>query len=170
MSVRPLVFAAALLGLASPLAAKTLAYEDNKLNFKSCSGTNVSARWVGGDIALSEPGKSPTDPAPSAEFMTWDGACATFAWGSDIGALVIKQGDKPQPSQIVRFVSWDGSKWAAARTGAGFFLARVADKDAADPAASMKAAGEWLSKNNKLGVPAADILAEALQAGDKTTN
>lgn len=170
MSFRALVVTTALIGLASPLAAKTLAYEDNKLNFKSCSGANVSARWVGGDIALSEPGKSPGDPAPSAEFMTWDGACATFAWGSDIGALVIKQGETSDPGQIVRFVSWDGSKWAAARTGAGFFLARIADKETADPAAHMKSAGEWLSKNNKLGVPAADILAEALQTGGNTAN
>lgn len=170
MPIRSMVFAAAVLGLAAPAAAKTLAYEDNKLNFKGCKGENVSARWVGAKLSLSEAGKSPGDPAPAAEFQTWDGSCATFAWGADIGALVIKQGEAALSEQIVRFVAWDGARWAATRTGSGFFLARIADKDHADPAAAMKPAGEWLAKNNKLGVPAADILAEALQGSPKDTN
>ena len=46
---------------ASPLAAKTLAYEDNKLNFKDCAGADVTARWTGGDLTLSQAGKSPGD-------------------------------------------------------------------------------------------------------------
>lgn len=170
MLARPLAFAAALVGLSSALEAKTLAYEDNKLNFRSCSGAHVTARWVGANLSLSEAGKSPGDPAPTTEFQTWDGQCASFAWDADVGALVIKKGDTALSDRFVRFVSWDGARWAAMRTGAGFFLVRIADKDAADPAAGMKAAGEWLAKNNTLGVPAADVLAEALQDGEKGAN
>jgi hypothetical protein len=170
MLARPLAFAAALLGLSSALEAKTLAYEDNKLNFKSCSGAHVTARWVGSNLSLSEAGKSPGDPAPTAAFQTWDGRCASFAWDTAAGALVIKDGDTALSDRFLRVVSWDGARWAALRTGAGFFLIRIADKDAADPAAGMKPAGEWLAKNNKLGVPAADILARALQGGEKVVN
>ncbi len=162
MTCRMLVLAAALIGAATPLAAKTLAYEDNKLNFKTCNGENVSARWVGANLSLSQPGKSPGDPSASAEFMTWDGGCATFQWDGNTGALVIKQGGEAKPGDIVHFVAWDGARWSAARTGAGFFLARIADKDDPAPEAHMKAAGDWLAKNNKLGVPAADTLAKSL--------
>jgi hypothetical protein len=161
MTRRILVLATTLLA-ASPAAAKTLAYEDNKLNFKTCNGDNVSARWVGGNLSLSQAGKSPGDPVPSVEFQTWDGGCATFQWNADSGALVIKQGDTPQAGSFLQFVAWDGARWAATRTGAGFYLARIADKDDADPKSRMKAAGEWVGKNNKLGVPAADLLAKGL--------
>lgn len=162
MTFRTLILAAALIGGSSPLAAKTLAYEDNKLNFKTCKGENVSARWVGAKLSLSQPGKSPGDPAASAEFMTWDGGCATFEWDANTGALVIKQSDGAKAGDIVHFVAWDGARWSAARTGAGFYLARIADKDEAYPKSRMKAAGDWLAKNNKLGVPAADGLAKGL--------
>lgn len=147
---------------ASPLQAKTLAYEDNKLNFKNCAGEDVSARWKGGDLTLSRAGKSPGEPQMSVAFQTWDGACASFGWDANAGSLVIKQGGESQPGHIVRFVAWDGTRWAATRTGGGFYLARIADKDEADPQSRMKAAGEWVAKNNKLGVPAADVLAEGL--------
>jgi hypothetical protein len=161
MTRRMLVLLAALT-TTSPLNAKTLAYEDNKLNFKSCTGENVSARWFGGSLSLSQPGKSPGDPTPSAQFQTWDGGCATFQWDAATGALVIKQGETAEPGQIVRFVAWDGARWAATRTGGGFYLAKIADKDEQDPKSRMKAAGDWLAKNNILGVPAADLLAEGL--------
>lgn len=161
MTRRMLVLLTAL-AVSSPLHAKTLAYEDNKLNFKSCKGENVSARWFGGNLSLSEPGKSPGDPMASAQFQTWDGACATFQWDAAVGALVIKQDGKTEPGQIVRFVAWDGARWAATRTGAGFYLAKIAEKDEQDPKSRMKAAGDWLAKNNTLGVPAADLLAEGL--------
>lgn len=155
-----LVLSAAL--AAGPAAAKTLAYEDNKLNFKTCKGEDVSARWVKGEISLSQAGKSPGDPVPAAEFLTWDGSCAAFQWDGEIGRLKIIRNGEAQPERIIRFVAWDGSRWAAARTGGGFYLARIADKDDPDPKARMKAAGAWVAKNNKLGVPAADVLAEAL--------
>jgi hypothetical protein len=152
----------AALAAASPLNAKTLAYEDNKLNFKSCSGENVSARWVGGNLSLSLPGKSPGDPTASVQFQAWDGGCSTFQWDAATGALAIEQDGKAEPGDFLRFVAWDGARWAAMRTGAGFYLAKIADKDEQDPKSRMKAAGDWLAKNNILGVPAADQLAEGL--------
>jgi hypothetical protein len=161
---RPLFAFAASLLAASPAAAKTVAYEDNKLNFKSCDGANVSARWFGADLALSTAGKSPTDPAPQAKFLTWDGQCGTFKWNADIGALEVRVGDKTLPGKIVNFVAWDGSRWSAARTGGGFYVAKIADAGAADPKNRMKAAGEWVARNNKLGVIAAEVLAEELTA------
>lgn len=161
MTRRIAVLAAALIA-AAPLQAKTLAYEDNKLNFKNCAGEDVSARWKGADLTLSQAGKSPGDPVSSVEFQTWDGACATFGWDANAGALFIKQGDQVRTANALHFVAWDGARWAAARTGAGFYLARIADKDDAAPKSRMKAAGEWVAKNNALGVPAADLLAKAL--------
>jgi hypothetical protein len=162
MTRRILIVAASLLSAAAPASAKTVAYEDNKLNFKSCEGENVTARWFGGDLSLSQAGKSPGDPAPSAKFMTWDGKCGSFQWNADVGALVVKLGEEKLPGKILNFVAWDGSRWSAARTGGGFYVARIADPGEADPKALMKAAGEWVAKNNKLGVMAADVLAEEL--------
>jgi hypothetical protein len=162
MNRRMLILAASLLSASSPVAAKTVAYEDNKLNFKSCEQENVTARWFGGDVSLSQAGKSPGDPAPSAKFLTWDGKCGSFQWNADIGALEVKVGDEKLPGKILNFVAWDGSRWSAARTGGGFYVARIADPGETDPKALMKAAGEWVAKNNKLGVMAADVLAEEL--------
>jgi hypothetical protein len=160
------LLSAGLAAFAAPAVAKTLAYEDNKLNFKNCKGEDVSARWRGGDLTLSQAGKSPGDPAPAVEFQTWDGSCATFGWDAAAGALTVKQGDTTETGQALYFVAWDGGRWAAARTGAGFYLAKVADKGETDPKARLKSTGEWVAKNNKLGVPAADLLAEELtQAG-----
>lgn len=164
MTRRILILAASLAAAASPAVAKTVAYEDNKLNFRSCDGEKVSARWFGADLALSQAGKSPTDPAPTAKFLTWDGQCGSFKWNADIGALEVTLGDKKQPGKILNFVAWDGSRWSAARTGGGFFVAKIAEESDADPKSRMKAAGEWVAKNNKLGVVAADILAEELAA------
>jgi hypothetical protein len=159
-----LILVASLSVATAPATAKTVAYEDNKLNFKSCEGENVSARWFGASLSLSQAGKSPTDPVPSVKFLTWDGTCGSFQWNADVGALVVKLDDETLPGKILNFVAWDGSKWSAARTGAGFYVARIADQGEANPKRHMKTAGEWVAKNNKLGVPAADILAEELAA------
>lgn len=159
---RILALAAALAAGASPLAAKSLAYEDNKLNFKGCEGEDVTARWKPEGITLSQAGKSPGDPAPTAAFQTWDGACATFGWDAKAGQFVVARGGETQRGPAIRFVAWDGSLWAAARTGSGFYLARVADKDDPDPKRHFKAAAERVLKSNVLGVPAAEVLAEEL--------
>lgn len=147
---------------AAPLAAKSLAYEDNKLNFKSCKGEQVVARWVSDQITLSQAGTSPGDPGPTVEFQTWDGSCATFGWDSATGQFVVTEGDETRRGVAIRFVAWDGSLWAAARTGSGFYLARVADEGDPDPKQHLKTAAERVVKTNILGVPAAEALAEAL--------
>lgn len=147
---------------ASPLAAKSLAYEDNKLNFKNCKGEDVVARWRLGGITLSQAGKSPGEPGPAVEFQTWDGGCATFGWDDKAGQFLVTQGEQAQRGVAVHFVAWDGSLWAAARTGSGFYLARIADKGDPDPKRHFKAAAERVLKSNVIGVPAADILAEEL--------
>lgn len=150
------------LALALPAAAKPLVYEDNKLNFKNCAGEDVSARWKGGNLTLSRAGVSPGDPAPTVDFQTWEGTCASFGWDAKTGAILIKSGEEARTAAAVFFLAWDGSRWAAARTGAGFFMVRVADKDEADPKSRLKDASEWVVKNNPLGVPAAEPLAQAL--------
>lgn len=166
MTSRKIAFAFTLTALAlaaaSPLAAKSLAYEDNKLNFKNCKGEDVSARWKAGDLTLSRAGKSPGDPAPTVEFQTWSGGCASFGWDAAAGGLSIREGATTKTSQALYFVAWDGSRWAAARTGAGFYLAKIAEKNDTDPKANLKEAADWVVKTNKLGVPAADILAKEL--------
>ncbi|WP_072396806.1 hypothetical protein [Hyphomicrobium sp. CS1GBMeth3] len=162
MTSRILVLVAALAVGASPLAAKSLAYEDNKINFKNCQGEDVTARWKSGGITLSQAGKSPGEPGPSVEFQTWDGSCAAFGWDDKAGQFQVKQGDQAASSIAVRFVAWDGSLWAAARTGSGFYMAKIAEKGDPDPKRHFKAAAERVLKSNVMGVPAADILAEEL--------
>lgn len=162
MPRRILVLAALLVAGASPLAAKSLAYEDNKLNFKNCQGEDVVARWRAGGITLSKAGTSPSDPQPTVEFQTWDGGCATFGWDDKVGQFVVVEGDQTRRGVAIHFVAWDGSLWAAARTGSGFYLARIADKGDPNPKSHFKAAAERVVKSNVLGVPAADILAEEL--------
>lgn len=163
MTSRMLALAVAALAVgASPLAARSLAYEDNKINFKNCQGEDVTARWKSGGITLSQAGKSPDEPGPSVEFQTWDGACATFGWDDKAGQFQVTQDGQAERTIAVRFVAWDGSLWAAARTGSGFYMARIADKGDPDPKRHFKAAAERVLKSNVMGVPAADILAEEL--------
>lgn len=150
------------LATASPLAARSLAYEDNKLNFKNCKGEDVSARWYGGNLTVSQAGKSPAEPTPTVEYQTWDGACGAFGWNAETGALSITSGDAATAAQAVYFVAWDGSLWAASRTGAGFYLARIADKGDPDPKAHLKAAADRVLKSNVMNVPAAELLAKEL--------
>jgi hypothetical protein len=160
--IRRILVLAAALTAASPLAARSLAYEDNKLNFKNCQGEDVVARWKSGGITLSQAGKSPDEPQPTVEFQTWDGACATFGWDDKVGQFVVTQGDAAERGHSVRFVAWDGSLWVAARTGSGFYLARIADKGDPDPKSHFKAAADRVVKSNVLGVPAAEVLAKEL--------
>lgn len=160
--IRRLLVLAAALVVTTPLHARSLAYEDNKLNFKNCQGEDVTARWRAEGITLSQAGKSPDEPGPSVEFQTWDGSCATFGWDGSTAQFEVKQGDKASRSNLVNFVAWDGSLWAATRTGAGFYLARIADKGDPDPKRHFKAAADRVTKSNFMQVPAADTLAEEL--------
>ena len=164
--IRRILVLAAALTAASPLAARSLAYEDNKLNFKNCEGEDVVARWRKGGLTLSRAGTSPSEPEPTLKFQTWDGGCATFGWDDRTGQFLVVEGDATQRTVAIRFVAWDGSLWAAARTGSGFYLARIADKGDPDPKRHFKAAADRVVKSNVLGVPAADILAAELSGSN----
>jgi len=158
------LLAAALFAGAPRTEASSLAYEDNKLNFKNCAGEDVSARWRPEGITLSQAGASPGDPTATVQFQTWDGACATFGWDGGAGQFAVTQGEQARRTAAIRFVAWDGSLWAATRTGSGFYLARIADKGETDPESKLKAAAERVVKTNVLGVPAAEVLAKSLSA------
>lgn len=155
---------------ASPLLAGPRAYEDNKMNFKDCKGANVTARWFKTELTISEAGKSPDYPTDSIEIQNWDGKCINLKWDVDAAHFVFTDGDASETGQIITYVAWDDTRWAATRTYNGFFHARVADKDDPDPRSKMQAAGEWLAKNNILQVPAADVLAAGLSSGDISNN
>ena len=171
---RPLMALAALLAalaVSTPLAAaKPRAYENNSLNFKSCDGENVTARWFKTQLTLSKAGQSPDDPTDAISIKDWDGNCVTIRWDFDAAHWVTKNGDASQTGQVITYIGWDDSLWAATRTYAGFFHARIAEKGDADPRANMKEAGEWLAKNNINNVPAADVLAEKLASGEISSN
>lgn len=169
---RPLLALAAVLTAtaASPVMAKPRAYEDNKLNFKDCKEENVTARWFKTQLTISVAGKSPEEPADTIQLRDWDGNCVTLQWDFDAAHFVTKNGDASQTGQVITYVAWDDSLWAATRTYAGFFHARIAEKGEADPRANMKEAGEWLAKNNINNVPAADVLAEKLASGKISSN
>ena len=155
---------------ASPAMAGPRAYEDNKLNFKDCKDANVTARWFKTELTLSEAGKSPDYPSDSIQLQDWDGKCVTLRWDTDAAHFVLSDGDASETGQLIKYVAWDGNLWAATRTYAGFFHARVADKGDPDPRSKMQAAGEWLAKNNINQVPAADVLAAVLSSGGTSNN
>lgn len=167
---RPLLALAAVLvaAAATPVLANSRAYEDNKMNFKDCKDTNVTARWFKAELTVSEAGKSPEEPSDSISLKDWDGNCVTLKWDFDAAHFVTTHGDTSHTGQVITYVAWDDTLWAATRTYSGFYHARVADKGDPDPRSKMKAAGEWLAKNNILNVPAADVLAEKLTSGEIT--
>lgn len=170
---RPLLALAAVLvaaTAATPLMAKPRAYEDNKLNFKDCKGENVTARWFKTQLTISVAGKSPEEPADSIELKDWDGNCVTLRWDFDAAHFVTTHGDASTTGQVISYVAWDETLWAASRTYSGFYHARVAEKGDPDPRSKIKAVGEWLAKNNTLEVPAADVLAEELTSGRVSSN
>lgn len=154
----------------SPLMAGPRAYEDNKLNFKDCKDANVTARWFKAELTISEAGKSPEEPSDSIDIQNWDGKCVKLQWDTDAAHFVFSDGDASETGQMIKYVAWDGNLWAATRTYAGFFHARVADKGDPDPHSKMQAAGAWLSKNNINQVPAADVLAAVLSSSGTSDN
>lgn len=139
-----------------------LAYEDNKLNFVSCDGEKVSARWFESKISLSHAGAAPGDPSSTVKLQSWDGNCITVGWSDDAATFTEIADDKAKPTaSYVPYVAWDGSKWAAVRTGLGFYHARIALKDQKHTADHFAAAADWLRRKdaNNLGAMA---LAKAL--------
>ncbi len=144
-------------------AAEGLAYEDNKLNLRNCAGENVTARWFGTDLSLSRAGTSPAEPEPMIEYQTWDGTCEKMGWDSAKAEFKTTSGGTAGVSRIVRYIAWDGAKWAAGRTGPGFYIARITRPDEPHTAEAFDAAARWLRRKDGSNIGAM-ALAESLAA------
>lgn len=146
-------------------AADGMAYEDNKLNFRNCQGENVTARSFGTKFSLSRAGASPSEPEDAIEYATWDGECAQFSWDSDKTEFQTTSNGAQVGSRVVKYVAWDGGKWMATRTGAGFYISRVAKNNVASLSKSNFAdAAQWLKRrdpNNFGAVTLIDVLTKA---------
>lgn len=147
-----------------PAAASTLAFEDNKLNYRSCDGQHITARWRGVDFSLSLPGKSLGDSHKSIQYVAWDGRCLTGAWSTDAGAFAIADGGETKSTGLIGYVAWDGSKWAGVRAGSGFFVARVASGDEPITNERLAEIADWLQKNNAYPAPGAALAKELKSA------
>ncbi len=143
-------------------SASSLAFEDNKLNYRSCDGQHITARWRGADFSLSLPGKSLGDSHKAIEFVGWDGRCRTGAWNVDTSAFKLDDGGDTTSSGLIGYVAWDGSKWAGVRAGSGFFVARVAGENEDITNDRLAELGDWLHKRNRYPEPGA-ALAKALK-------
>lgn len=150
--------------LIAPQAEARTAFEDNKLNFRSCDGKNLTARWRENEFHLSVPGKTLDASAPALKYMGWDGHCWTLTVG-DKGEFVHFVDGKTQSNHIIKYVGWDDSKWSATRAGGGFFQMYIAGKGET-PDGAMHDAAAWLH-TNKSDSRAAERLAHELGAASK---
>ena len=148
--------------LATTARASHLAFEDNKLNFKSCDGSGITARWRGMEFSLSEPGKSLGDGHASFKFLDWDGNCKTVAWDSSASKFVIEGEKGGTRSDVIRYVAPDGSKWVGMRAGDGFFVSRIAQSGEVVSTARVADVAAWLSRTSKEYTPGA-AMAETLK-------
>ncbi|MGE0024244.1 MAG: hypothetical protein AB7S70_11510, partial [Hyphomicrobium sp.] len=137
-------------------------FEDNKLNFRSCDGQNITARWRGANFSLSLPGKSLGDDHETFAYVGWDGRCLTGRWDAEAHAFKLASDETTIASAVLRFVSWDGSKWAGVRTGGGFFVARVADENEEVSPSQLAEIASGLERRNAAFSPGA-ALADALK-------
>jgi hypothetical protein len=151
-----IVLAAASALLASGALAR-VSFEDNKLNFKSCDGKNLTARWRDNNFHLSVPGKTLEPAAPELKYMGWDGSCQTMSVDGK-GRFKHSASD---PNRLLNYVSWDDTKWSATRAGTGFYMVYVAGKDEPITEAELKDAATWLG-TNKPNERAASELAREL--------
>ncbi len=153
---------AAAAGLLATGALARVAFEDNKLNFKSCDGKNLTARWRDNTFHLSVPGQTLEPAAPELKYMSWDGSCQTMSVDEQ-GRYKHTRGDKTDASRMINYVTWDDSKWAATRAGTDFFVVFIAGKDEAVSDAQIEEAAKWLVRN-KSNSRAASALADELTA------
>ena len=137
-----------ILGATAALAT-TPAFEDNKLNFKSCDGTQVSLRWWDDDFQLSASGKVLGKARASFEFVGWDGKCWTARWNSGQAKFDISADGPNNSSSLLRFMATDGSRWIAMRDGDGFFVARIAANDEQISPARITEIAAWLERSSK---------------------
>lgn len=164
MRLLPRQFLVALLFAPAPAAASTLAFEDNKLNFRSCDGQHITARWRESHFSLSLPGKSLGDAHTSIQYVAWDGRCLTGAWNTDAGTFAVGDGSETKSSGLIGYVAWDGSKWAGVRAGSGFFVARVAEPDEPITSDRLAQIADWLHKRNTYPAPGATLAKELKNA------
>ncbi|MCC7252717.1 hypothetical protein [Hyphomicrobium sp.] len=148
---------ALLLAAPMPVAASTLAFEDNKLNYRSCDGQHITARWRGSVFSLSLPGKSLGDSHETIKYVSWDGRCLTGRWDEDAGHFAFVGDGDTAPSGLLTYVAWDGSKWAGIRTGGGFFVARVASEGEPVTNERLKEIAAWLDRRNEAYSPGAKL-------------
>lgn len=147
--------------LIAPCAEARMAFEDNKLNFRSCDGKNLTARWRDNAFHVSVPGKTLEPAAPELKYMGWDGRCRSLRVGKQGEFLHASDGGQ-EANHMIGYVSWDDSRWAATRAGTGFFHVFVAGRDGAS-AGAMHSAAVWL-ETNKPDSRAAARLAHELAA------
>jgi hypothetical protein len=145
--------------IVSAAMASTMAFEDNKLNFKSCEGANITARWRGNAFSLAEPGKSLGDEHAAFAHLGWDGACKTASWNSDGAKFSIEADGAAKLTDMVRYVAPDGSKWAGVRAGDGFFVTRMALAGEEISNERVKAIADWLARTSKEFTPGAELAA-----------
>jgi hypothetical protein len=151
---------AAVSALLASEALARVAFEDNKLNFKSCDGQNLTARWRDNDFHLSVPGKTLQPAAPELEYLGWDGTCQSMSVDAK-GRFKHTGTSGSDANRLLNYVSWDDTKWSATRAGTGFFMVFVAGKDEPTSQAQMKDAALWL-ETNKADSRAATLLANEL--------
>lgn len=162
-----LLVSAALLVLPVSAIASPLAFEDNKLNFRSCDGDHVTARWRESNFSLSLPGKSLGDAHPSISFVSWDGRCLTGRWDEVAGSFTLKGDGSESSSDYIGYVTWDGSKWAGMRAGSGFFVTRIADANEGVSTDRLQEIGHWLERRNAAFTPGAALGARLREAASQ---
>lgn len=164
--MRAILSCVAFLGLAivaKEASANTMAFEDNKLNFTSCDGEAITARWRGKQLSLAAPGKSLGDAHDAFKFKSWTGACSTARWDLDRATFLINDGTKETQSPIVRYIAPDGAKWVAIRAGDGFFVTKIAAANEETTPDRVKQVAAWLARTSREFTPGAE-LAERLKA------
>lgn len=147
--------------LVTPASAR-MAFEDNKLNFRSCEGQNLTARWRDNNFHLSVPGKTLNPSSPNLNYVDWDGKCRSVHLDGQ-GRFANSGEGVPAASPVINYLSWDGTKWSAVPSGGGFYAVLVGDKDQTVSAAQVQEAARWLTVN-KAESRAAERLAKELTA------
>jgi hypothetical protein len=160
------IVAATIAAGATPLLAASesarMGFQDNKLNFKSCDGTKLTARWRDNSFHLSVPGKTLNPSSPELKLLGWDGSCQSIS--VDGGGRFKRAGEgADDASGIIDYRTWDDSKWAATRAGTDFFVVYVAGKDETASNKNLKEAAHWL-RLRKDQTRAATRLAQELEA------
>jgi hypothetical protein len=141
-----LIVVAAASALLASAALARVSFEDNKLNFKSCDGKNLTARWRENNFHLSVPGKTLEPEAPELKYLSWDGSCQTMSVDGK-GRFKHSASGTSDANRLLNYVSWDDTKWSATRSGTGFYMVFVAGKDEPTTEAQMKDAAVWLETN-----------------------